>query len=106
MDYTSQNLKFSKPWMGQEVNEGDGAIVRRIIGINKVSDIDPFLMLDYFEDSLLPGGFPDHPHRGFETVTYMIEGEKEHEDFAGHRGRIKAGYFTIVDTFMKEIYNG
>jgi hypothetical protein len=47
-------------------------------------------MLDYFHVKL-PAGFPDHPHRGFETVTYMIEGEFTHEDFKGHKGVIGPG---------------
>ncbi|KAI9467716.1 RmlC-like cupin domain-containing protein [Zychaea mexicana] len=47
-------------------------------------------MLDEF-DVKAPGGFPDHPHRGFETVTYMLEGEFLHEDFKGHKGRIGPG---------------
>ena len=47
-------------------------------------------MLDLFRVKL-PAGFPDHPHRGFETVTYMIEGEVHHEDFKGHRGVISPG---------------
>jgi len=40
---------------------------------------------------MLPGGFPDHPHRGFETVTYMLSGEIMHEDFRGHAGTIRTG---------------
>jgi len=52
------------------VPEGVGASVRRVIGSREVPRLDPFLMLDYFSGKL-PGGFPDHPHRGFETVTYM-----------------------------------
>jgi len=47
-------------------------------------------MLDLFKVKL-PAGFPDHPHRGFETVTYMLEGEVAHEDFKGHRGVIGPG---------------
>ena len=82
---------FSTPWSGQEVNEGDGAVVFRVIGLNKISDIDPFLMMDFFKDSKLPGGFPDHPHRGFETVTYLTEGKIYHEDFKGHKGEIEEG---------------
>ncbi len=84
-------IKLSEPWYGKEVNEGDGALVFRVIGLNKVSDIDPFLMMDFFKDSKLPGGFPDHPHRGFETVTYLIEGKIFHEDFKGHKGEIEEG---------------
>lgn len=87
----SEKIKFSNPWNGMEVNEGDGATVYRVIGINKVSDIDPFLMMDYFNDSKLPGGFPDHPHRGFETVTYLTQGKILHEDFKGHKGEIEEG---------------
>ncbi|KAJ6850118.1 pirin-like protein [Iris pallida] len=47
-------------------------------------------MLDEFSVSA-PAGFPDHPHRGFETVTYMLEGAFTHQDFSGHRGTIRAG---------------
>lgn len=53
-------------------------------------NLDPFLMLDLFRVKL-PAGFPDHPHRGFETVTYMLEGEVLHEDFKGHKGAIGPG---------------
>ncbi len=92
MDIKSESkIKFSSPWSGMEVNEGDGALVYRVIGVNKASDIDPFLMMDYFTDSKLPGGFPDHPHRGFETVTYLTEGKVLHEDFQGHKGEIEEG---------------
>jgi redox-sensitive bicupin YhaK (pirin superfamily) len=52
--------------------------------------LDPFLMLDLFNVAL-PAGFPDHPHRGFETVTYMLRGEMSHEDFKGHAGVIGPG---------------
>ncbi|KAA3452898.1 pirin-like protein isoform X1 [Gossypium australe] len=51
---------------------------------------DPFLVLDEFSVTA-PAGFPDHPHRGFETVTYMIQGSVTHEDFEGHKGTIGAG---------------
>jgi len=47
-------------------------------------------MFDYY-NTKLPGGFPDHPHRGFETITYQLEGEMWHEDFKGHKGKIKPG---------------
>jgi len=47
-------------------------------------------MLDFFNTSL-PGGFPDHPHRGFETVTYMLSGGMAHQDFRGHKGVIGPG---------------
>ena len=52
--------------------------------------LDPFIMLDRFSVKL-PAGFPDHPHRGFETVTFMLEGALYHEDFKGHSGLIGPG---------------
>ncbi|KAK1271646.1 hypothetical protein QJS04_geneDACA004391 [Acorus gramineus] len=70
--------------------EGQGAIVRRSIGRSELKYLDPFIMLDEFMVSP-PAGFPDHPHRGFETVTYMLQGAFTHQDFAGHKGTIKAG---------------
>ncbi|CAF0922068.1 unnamed protein product [Didymodactylos carnosus] len=74
----------------KEQSEGVGARVRRSIGTNAVKHIDPFLMLDEFSVNA-PAGFPDHPHRGFETVTYMLTGSFQHEDFCGHKGVINPG---------------
>ncbi|XP_023540122.1 pirin-like protein [Cucurbita pepo subsp. pepo] len=71
-------------------HEGDGAVVRRGIGRSDLKNLDPFLMLDDFSVSP-PAGFPDHPHRGFETVTYMLQGGITHQDFAGHKGTIRTG---------------
>jgi redox-sensitive bicupin YhaK (pirin superfamily) len=71
-------------------NEGVGGKVRRSIGSAHLKNLDPFLLLDEMETQK-PGGFPDHPHRGFETVTYMLEGVFQHEDFAGHKGKIGPG---------------
>lgn len=71
-------------------HEGDGAVVRRGIGRSDLRNLDPFLMLDDFSVSP-PAGFPDHPHRGFETVTYMLQGAITHQDFAGHMGTIRTG---------------
>jgi redox-sensitive bicupin YhaK (pirin superfamily) len=76
-----------------EQDEGDGARVRRSIGRPELRNLDPFLMLDEFNVAP-PGGFPDHPHRGFETVTYMLPTSKgifHHEDFVGHKGVIAGG---------------
>ena len=58
--------------------------------IIQLCQFDPFLLLDEFNVKK-PAGFPDHPHRGFETVTYMINGSFQHEDFCGHKGTINAG---------------
>lgn len=85
------NTKFEvNVWNSVEAKEGVGATVRRAIGIRQKEDLDPFLMMDHFNVKL-PGGFPDHPHRGFETVTYMFSGEILHEDFKGHKGKIGPG---------------
>jgi hypothetical protein len=71
-------------------DEGVGARVRRSIGRPELKNLDPFLLLDEFQGQA-PAGFPDHPHRGFETVSYMLDGTFQHEDFCGHRGVIKSG---------------
>ncbi|KAA6409926.1 MAG: pirin [Lasallia pustulata] len=73
-----------------EQSEGAGARVRRSIGTAKLRNFSPFLMLDHF--SVSPGaGFPDHPHRGQETITYLLKGAVDHEDFAGNKGTIESG---------------
>ncbi|KAK0256431.1 RNA pol II transcription cofactor [Friedmanniomyces endolithicus] len=70
--------------------EGAGATVRRSIGTPQLRHLTPFLLLDHA--SISPGaGFPDHPHRGQETITYILSGAVDHEDFAGNRGTIHAG---------------
>ena len=75
--------------------EGGGFVVRRPFPGERVDSIDPFLLIDEMGPvDYQPGqavGAPDHPHRGFETVTYVLEGELEHEDSAGHRGKLGAG---------------
>jgi redox-sensitive bicupin YhaK (pirin superfamily) len=75
--------------------EGGGFVVRRPFPTGVLGLVDPFLLLDEMGPAdYAPGeavGAPDHPHRGFETVTYMLEGEFEHEDSAGHRGSITPG---------------
>jgi redox-sensitive bicupin YhaK (pirin superfamily) len=75
--------------------EGGGFIVRRPFPTHGVEQLDPFLLLDEMGPiDYRPGeavGAPDHPHRGFETVTYMLEGEGQHEDSAGHRGVLRPG---------------
>lgn len=75
--------------------EGGGFMVRRPVPSKGMEQVDPFLLIDEFGPvDYAPGeavGAPDHPHRGFETVSYLIEGEFEHEDSAGHRGTIRAG---------------
>jgi len=75
--------------------EGGGFVVRRAFPTATLDMLDPFLLLDEMGPvDYAPGeavGAPDHPHRGFETVTYMLEGEFEHRDSAGHQGALAAG---------------
>ncbi|XP_071186886.1 pirin isoform X2 [Salvelinus alpinus] len=79
-----------KTVLSVEQVEGVGAHVRRSIGRKELINLDPFLMLDEFKVKK-PSGFPDHPHRGFETVTYVLKGVSAHEDFCGHSGLLKPG---------------
>src|SRR6266498_1578992 len=78
-----------------ETLEGGGFLVRRPFPKASFSEFDPILLLDEMGPlTLAPGqakGAPDHPHRGFETVTYLLSGEMEHKDSRGHAGRLRAG---------------
>jgi redox-sensitive bicupin YhaK (pirin superfamily) len=75
--------------------EGEGFLVHRAIPNHGLQEFDPFLLLDEMGPINLSAGnakgAPDHPHRGFETVTYMIDGVFEHKDLQGHSGKIKSG---------------
>lgn len=85
---TPRAIRFS--FLAREQSEGAGAMVRRSIGTPNLRHLTPFLMLDHF--SVPPGaGFPDHPHRGQETITYLLSGGIDHEDFAGNKGTIGPG---------------
>lgn len=77
-----------------EVKEGAGALVRRSIGVSRLRNFTPFLMLDHFSSEFggaAEVGAPDHPHRGQETISYILSGGMDHEDFAGNRGTLEAG---------------
>ena len=78
-----------------ETLEGAGFLVRRPFPTASFSEFDPFLLLDEMGPmNLAPGeakGAPDHPHRGFETVTYLLSGDMEHKDSRGHAGRLRPG---------------
>jgi len=86
--------KVVKTVRGQRAIDGAGVNLVRVLGTRDVEDFDPFLMLDSF-DSTNPDdyikGFPMHPHRGIETITYLIEGEIEHQDSLGNKGVIRGG---------------
>ncbi|MCH9687454.1 MAG: pirin family protein [Deltaproteobacteria bacterium] len=70
--------------------DGDGATVQRVFPTPGLRNLDPFVLLDDF-DVRVPAGFPEHPHRGFEAFTYMIEGAFHHRDNLGNDSRIAAG---------------
>jgi hypothetical protein len=79
---------------GMPASDGAGVKLTRVIGQPRLPDLDPFLMLDEFgtdkaEDYI--AGFPDHPHRGFETVTYMLDGRMRHKDNHGNEGVLVPG---------------
>jgi redox-sensitive bicupin YhaK (pirin superfamily) len=79
---------------GQETSDGAGVRLKRSIGTAALDHQDPFLLLDEFRSddaSDYLAGFPDHPHRGFETVTYMLAGAMRHLDHKGNRGELRAG---------------
>ena len=88
------NREVSRIINGSQTSDGDGVQLKRIIGSSELDMLDPFLMLDAFgSDKPLDyiGGFPAHPHRGFETVTYMLAGKMRHKDSAGNEGVIEPG---------------
>lgn len=88
------DMKVERLVHGVLIREGAGVKLHRYIGVDRTNDYDPLLLLDYF-DSDEPidymAGFPAHPHRGFETITYLLEGSITHEDNKGHKGVIGAG---------------
>jgi redox-sensitive bicupin YhaK (pirin superfamily) len=79
---------------GMPTSDGAGVKLRRVIGQPELAELDPFLMLDEFgtdsPDDYI-AGFPEHPHRGFETVTYMLDGRMRHRDNHGHEGVLVPG---------------
>ncbi|KAE8675236.1 Pirin-like protein [Hibiscus syriacus] len=77
-------------FLARPQHKGVGAIVRRSIARFELRYFDPFLVLDEFS-VIAPSGFPDHLHRGFETVTYMLQGSVTHEDFEGHKEPLEQG---------------
>ena len=95
MSFTVNAQKtIEKVVTGMPTSDGAGVSLTRIIGQPDLPRLDPFLMLDFF-GSDNPGeyiaGFPPHPHRGFQTVTYMLAGKMRHKDSVGNEGVIDAG---------------
>ena len=90
----TERRKIEEVLVAQSASDGDGVRLKRVFGGSNLARFDPFLMLDEFgsnDPSDYIGGFPSHPHRGFETVTYMLEGHMEHRDHMGNVGQLMAG---------------
>ena len=92
--WVNMNRKIDKILKSQPTIEGAGVNLKRAFGYNEVPLVDPFLLLDDFrsddpEDYI--AGFPWHPHRGIETVTYMLEGRVEHGDNIKNKKMIQPG---------------
>jgi hypothetical protein len=90
----SQPRRVERLVTGRPTTDGAGVKLTRVLTQDLQQRLDPFLMLDNFasdDPNDWNAGFPDHPHRGFETVTYMITGRMRHRDSAGHEGLLESG---------------
>ena len=90
----NDSIAFFQIIDGDPVTDGGGVRIQRMMATSKLPALDPFLLLDEIrsdrsEDYI--AGFPDHPHRGFETITYLLEGRMRHNDSAGHSGILQTG---------------
>jgi len=87
-------MNIRQVYRGIPTQDGAGVAIRRVIGTHMLREIDPFLLLDELysdnPDDYI-GGFPDHPHRGFETVTYLLQGSIRHRDSIGNEGLVGSG---------------
>ncbi len=86
--------KINKVWTSKPTIEGAGVHLKRAFGNNEVPLFNPFLMLDDFRSDnpdYYRAGFPWHPHRGIETITYVLKGDVEHGDSMGNKGAISSG---------------
>src|SRR3984957_18377902 len=91
---TRTTRRLVKTLAGMPASDGAGVKLNRIIGQPALPDLDPFLMLDAFgsdDPKAYIAGFPSHPHRGFETVTYMLAGRMRHKDSVGNEGLLGPG---------------
>ncbi len=110
-----QNRRLATVITGQNTSDGAGVKLKRIINPQQ-HKLDPFILFDEFKSDEAAdyiGGFPDHPHRGFETVTYMLEGAMLHRDHLGNEGHLRKGdvqWMTaahgIIHSEMPEQENG
>ncbi len=94
MDTRTPVRQIKKVWKSIPTMEGAGVRLKRVFGFHEVPQLDPFLLLDCFHsdnrDDYMKG-FPWHPHRGIETITYVLDGDVEHQDSLGNRGVIRPG---------------
>jgi redox-sensitive bicupin YhaK (pirin superfamily) len=94
MEPANRNRGIKKAWKSQPTIEGAGVRLKRAFGFDELGRLDPFLLLDAFHSENpddYKRGFPWHPHRGIETITYILDGDVEHGDSMGNRGLISAG---------------
>lgn len=94
MEEKTGQRTIKKIWKSEPTVEGAGVHLRRAFGFPEVPHLDPFLLLDDFRSENpadYKAGFPWHPHRGMETITYVLDGDIEHGDSMGNRGDISAG---------------
>lgn len=90
----TKQRKINKLWRSEPTIEGAGVHLKRVFGFHEVPLLDPFLLLDDFRSdnpAEYKAGFPWHPHRGIETITYVLEGDVEHKDSLGNKGNISSG---------------
>jgi len=107
---------IARSWNGARTIEGAGVVLTRMFGNREAGSMDPFLLLDDFgsdDPADYIAGFPWHPHRGIETVTYILAGDVEHGDSLGNRGTIGAGdvqWMTagsgVIHQEMPQLYTG
>ena len=94
MDTNKPIRQIKKVWKSIPTIEGAGVRLKRVFGFHEVPQLDPFLLLDCFHsdnrDDFVKG-FPWHPHRGIETITYVLDGDVEHQDSMGNKGIIRPG---------------
>mgnify|MGYP000143106995 CR=1 FL=1 len=89
-----KEIQIERQLAGMMLREGAGVKLHRYIGTNRQNPYEPILLFDYFDsDEAMDyvAGFPEHPHRGFETITYMLQGQMQHQDNQGHKGVIGPG---------------
>jgi redox-sensitive bicupin YhaK (pirin superfamily) len=89
-----KSRKITQIIRGMDTSDGAGVKLKRILGSPELNMLDPFLLLDEFKNDNpddYAAGFPDHPHRGFETITYMMAGSFTHRDSKGHEGHLTSG---------------